>query len=185
MYAGRGMLKTLLVERGLPGGELPNPEVIEDDIGFEHILGRDLAEKMPKHAQKFGAEIVTDTVSVVEREPDGTFAVRTELEKTYRAPAVIVTAGGGPPHPGATARSSRARCWPWGAAETRRWKKPTISRATRPRCTSCTAAISCGRPPSFKSGRGTTPRSSWSGTRWWRRSRVKPGALPSSGSATR
>ena len=96
MYAGRGMLKSLLVERGLPGGELLNTEVIEDYIGFEHILGRDLAEKMTKHAQKFGAEIVTDTVSVVEREPDGTFAVRTELEKTYRAPAVIVTAGGTP-----------------------------------------------------------------------------------------
>jgi len=96
MYAGRGMLKTLLIERGLPGGELLNTEVIEDYIGFEHILGRDLAEKMAKHARKFGAEFVTDTVSTVEREPDGGFAVRTELEKTYRAPAVIVTAGGTP-----------------------------------------------------------------------------------------
>ncbi len=96
MYAGRGMLKTLLIERGLPGGELLNTEVIEDYIGFEHILGRDLADKMAKHAQKFGAEFVTDTVAMVEREPDGGFVVRTELEKTYRAPAVIVTAGGTP-----------------------------------------------------------------------------------------
>ncbi|MBI2072719.1 MAG: thioredoxin-disulfide reductase [Gemmatimonadetes bacterium] len=96
MYAGRGMLKTLLIERGLPGGELLNTEVIEDYIGFEHILGRELAEKMTKHAQKFGAELVTDTVATVEREADGGFVVRTELEKTYRAPAVIVTAGGTP-----------------------------------------------------------------------------------------
>jgi len=96
MYAGRGMLKTLLIERGLPGGELLNTEVIEDYIGFEHILGRDLAAKMTDHAKKFGAEFVTDTVSVVEREPDGGFVVHTELEKAYRAPAVIVTAGGTP-----------------------------------------------------------------------------------------
>src|SRR5574341_568302 len=80
MYAGRGMLKTLLIERGLPGGELLNTEVIEDYIGFEHILGRDLADKMTKHARKFGAEIVTDTVAAVEREADGAFVVRTELE---------------------------------------------------------------------------------------------------------
>ncbi|MBI2616275.1 MAG: thioredoxin-disulfide reductase [Gemmatimonadetes bacterium] len=96
MYAGRGMLKTLLIERGLPGGELLNTEVIEDYIGFEHILGHELAEKMTKHALKFGAELVTDTVATVEREADGGFVVRTELEKTYRAPAVIVTAGGTP-----------------------------------------------------------------------------------------
>ncbi len=96
MYAGRGMLKTLLIERGLPGGELLNTEVIEDYIGFEHILGRELAEKMANHAKKFGAEFVTDTVHSVEREPDGGFVVRTELEKTFRAPAVIVTAGGTP-----------------------------------------------------------------------------------------
>lgn len=96
MYAGRGMLKTLLIERGLPGGELLNTEVIEDYIGFERILGRELAEKMANHARKFGAEFATDTVSLVEREPDGGFVVRTELEKAYRAPAVIVTAGGTP-----------------------------------------------------------------------------------------
>ncbi len=96
MYAGRGMLRTLLIERGLPGGELLNTEVIEDYIGFEHILGRELAEKMANHAKKFGAAFVTDTVDSVEREPDGGFVVRTGLEKTYRAPAVILTAGGTP-----------------------------------------------------------------------------------------
>ncbi len=96
LYAGRGMLKTLLIERGHPGGELLNTELIEDYIGFESILGRELAEKMTDHAKKFGAEIVTDTVGSVERDGEGGFVVRTELEKIYRAPAVIVTAGGTP-----------------------------------------------------------------------------------------
>lgn len=96
MYAGRAMLDTLLIERGVPGGELLNTELIEDYIGFESILGRDLAEKMARHALKFGAEVATDTVDDVERMDDGTFEVRTQLGATYRAPVVIVTAGGTP-----------------------------------------------------------------------------------------
>ena len=59
MYAGRSMLKTVVLEQGLPGGELLNTEVIEDYIGFEHILGWELAEKFNSHAVKFGAEIQT------------------------------------------------------------------------------------------------------------------------------
>ena len=45
LYAGRAMLKAVVLEQGLPGGELLNTEVIEDYIGFEHILGWELAEK--------------------------------------------------------------------------------------------------------------------------------------------
>jgi thioredoxin reductase (NADPH) len=96
MYAGRGMLRALVIERGLPGGELLNTERIEDYIGFESVLGRDLAEKMTNHALKFGANIVTDTVEAVERTPAGDFTVSTGLGQRYRAPAVIVTAGGTP-----------------------------------------------------------------------------------------
>ncbi|HXV85362.1 MAG TPA: FAD-dependent oxidoreductase, partial [Gemmatimonadales bacterium] len=96
MYAGRGMLRAVLIERGVPGGELLNTELIEDYPGFESILGRDLAEKMAHHARKFGAEFVMDTVDAIRREPDGGFGVTTDLGKTYRAPAVIVTAGGTP-----------------------------------------------------------------------------------------
>ena len=65
MYAGRGMLKALLIERGAPGGELLNTDLIEDYIGFESIKGWDLAQKMTEHAKKFGAEILTDTVERV------------------------------------------------------------------------------------------------------------------------
>ena len=96
MYAGRGMLRVLVIERGLPGGELLNTELIEDYIGFESILGRELAEKMTDHAKKFGAEIVTDTVESIRRDDNGGFVLSTGLGKTYRAPAVIVTAGGTP-----------------------------------------------------------------------------------------
>jgi len=96
MYAGRGMLKALTIERGAPGGELLNTDVIEDYIGFESIKGWDLAQKMSEHARKFGATIVTDTVERVRKAEDGWFDVATSRGVLYRAPAVILTAGGTP-----------------------------------------------------------------------------------------
>src|SRR5438132_10446871 len=96
VYAGRGMLSTLTIERGAPGGELLNTDLIEDYIGFEGIKGWELAQKMTEHARKFGAEIVTDTVEQVRKADDGWFDVATARGKTYRAPAVILTAGGTP-----------------------------------------------------------------------------------------
>ena len=96
MYAGRGMLNTLLIERGVPGGELLNTELIEDYPGFESILGRELAAKMADHAKKFGAAFLMDTVESVKRLPDGDFEVKTEMGKALTAPSVIVTAGGTP-----------------------------------------------------------------------------------------
>src|SRR6059036_2552044 len=96
MYAGRGMLKSLTIERGAPGGELLNTDLIEDYIGFESIKGWELAQKMAAHAQKFGAEIVTDTVERIRKADDGWFEVTTARDAQFRAPVVILTAGGTP-----------------------------------------------------------------------------------------
>src|SRR5256712_763217 len=96
MYAGRGMLRALTIERGAPGGELLNTDLIEDYIGFESIKGWELAQKMTEHAKKFGAELATDTVERIRKADDGWFEVATARGRLYRAPAVILTAGGTP-----------------------------------------------------------------------------------------
>jgi thioredoxin reductase (NADPH) len=96
MYAGRGMLKALTIERGHPGGELLNTDLIEDYIGFESIKGWELAERMTEHAKKFGAAIVTDTVERIRKTAEGGFEVHTARGKSYHVPAVILTAGGTP-----------------------------------------------------------------------------------------
>jgi len=96
MYAGRGMLHTVILERGVPGGELLNTEKIEDYPGFLSILGPDLAAKMAEHAEAFGAPIVQEEVEGIHREEDGTFRIETGSGTVYRAPAVILTAGGTP-----------------------------------------------------------------------------------------
>jgi len=96
MYAGRGMLKAVVLERGIPGGELLNTEKVEDYPGFLSILGRDLAAKMTEHAEAFGADIRMENVESIRREADGTFKVETSAGTVFQAPAVIITAGGTP-----------------------------------------------------------------------------------------
>ncbi len=97
MYAGRSMLKTVVLERGFPGGELLNTEVIEDYPGFEHILGHELAGKFHAHAAKFGAEFETGAhVRRVRRRSDGWFETDVDGGDQFVSPTVIVTAGGTP-----------------------------------------------------------------------------------------
>jgi thioredoxin reductase (NADPH) len=97
LYAGRAMLRTVVLERGAPGGELLNTEIIEDYPGFEHIEGWELAQRFADHAAKFGAELRTGvTVERVRRVADGTFETVTDAGDVYRSPTVIVTAGGTP-----------------------------------------------------------------------------------------
>ena len=96
MYAGRGLLKVALLERGTTGGELLNTELIEDYPGFVSITGRELAKKMTEHAEAFGAEIRQENVEWVEKRDDGMFEVHCTSGTVYHTPTVILTAGGTP-----------------------------------------------------------------------------------------
>lgn len=97
LYTGRSMLRTVVLERGIPGGELLNTEYLDDVIGFPKILGRELAQKFADHAKEFGAEFVEGAgVETVRQLADGSFETVTASGDVYRSPAVIVTAGGTP-----------------------------------------------------------------------------------------
>ena len=97
LYAGRSMLKAVVLERGLPGGELLNTELVEDYPGFERVLGHELAEKFYTHAAKFGAEFRNGVhVTSVRKLGDGSFETETSEGDLFRSPALIITAGGTP-----------------------------------------------------------------------------------------
>jgi len=96
LYAGRSMKRTVLLEAGIPGGELLNTENIEDYPGFASITGPDLASKMTEHALSFGAELVPARVTAIDVEPDGTKRIELEEGEPYFAKAVILAAGGQP-----------------------------------------------------------------------------------------
>jgi len=98
MYAARGKLSAVVLERGVPGGQLLNTKDIEDYPGFEHVGGFELAELMTKHAEKFGCRIETETVTGIRRsdsdDPWTRWRVTTESGAVYAAPAIILAAGG-------------------------------------------------------------------------------------------
>ncbi len=94
LYAGRARVKTILLERGVPGGQLLNTDAIEDYPGFDHITGAELADRMAEQAKKFGVETATATVTGIRTEGD-TRVVETD-NGTYRGDFVILSAGGEP-----------------------------------------------------------------------------------------
>src|ERR1035437_7310362 len=108
MYCGRGMLRAVVLERGIPGGELLNTEKVEDYPGFISILGPDLADRMAEHARQFGADIRMEEVTSVIRRDDAIFEVVTATGATFTAPAVILTAGGTPNKLGIPGESEHA-----------------------------------------------------------------------------
>ena len=95
IYAGRGQLDTIVLERGLPGGQIAQTEEVENYPGFDQaISGPELAQRMLRQAEKFGARVLMDEVQEITREGDG-FLVRA-FEATYHAKAVIVATGATP-----------------------------------------------------------------------------------------
>jgi thioredoxin reductase (NADPH) len=102
LYTARMNLKTLLLDRGPLGGQLLNTELVEDYPGFESILGTELATKMGDHARRFGLEI-REFEPVKEIDKDGSAKiVRMESGDEFRAPALIMAAGGLPRYLGVT-----------------------------------------------------------------------------------
>ena len=95
LYAGRSKVRSVVIEAKGPGGQLLNTELIEDYPGFKSILGVDLAMQMTDQATHFGTDLVSAGVQRIRVEPDGMKVVETD-QGEYRAPAVIVTAGGNP-----------------------------------------------------------------------------------------
>jgi len=65
IYAARAELKTIVLEKALPGGQIQNTMAVENYPGFPEISGAELAERFHEHAQKFGAEIRTATVAEI------------------------------------------------------------------------------------------------------------------------
>ena len=51
VYTSRANLSTLMIERGIPGGQMANTEEVENYPGFETILGPELSTKMFEHAK--------------------------------------------------------------------------------------------------------------------------------------
>jgi thioredoxin reductase (NADPH) len=91
IYTSRANMSTLILDGGLPGGQLNNTEEIENFPGFSHISGPELASTMFEHAQKFGAEYKYGIVNSIVKEKNVFKVVAGKT--TYLAKSVIVATG--------------------------------------------------------------------------------------------
>lgn len=58
IYAGRDNMKTLILEKNFPGGQIALTEMVENYPGFpEGIMGGDLSMKMYEHAKALGVQV--------------------------------------------------------------------------------------------------------------------------------
>ena len=91
LYASRSNLSTLIIERGVPGGQMMNTAEVENYSGFSSIKGPELSENMYEGAIRFGAEhIYGDIKEII----DGR-EYKTVLsgKKEYKAKAIVIATG--------------------------------------------------------------------------------------------
>jgi len=91
VYAARGNMKTLIIERGIYGGLMQKTEEIENYPAFKTILGPELSEQMYQHAVHFGSEYAYGDVKSIENE--GHFKKINAGGKSFIAKAVIIATG--------------------------------------------------------------------------------------------
>lgn len=94
LYGARANLKTIVIERGLHGGQMQNTLEIENYPGFKNIGGPDLSDHMYNQALEVGLEWKMGEVTKVELEGESkTIQVG---DTTIEARSVIIASGAQP-----------------------------------------------------------------------------------------
>ncbi len=95
IYGQRMGLKTLIVEKGAPGGRLLNTHSIGNYPGFENISGGDLSMKLFNQATKLGAEYKFGEVTKIKDEYE---KIKTVVvgEEEVKAKTIFISAGMSP-----------------------------------------------------------------------------------------
>jgi len=95
IYAMRAAMKTVLIEKAVPGGQVVSSDEVENYPGFEKISGAELSMKFSQHAQAYGLEIVSQEVEEID--PGLEYhTVRLADGRNLKAHAIILAAGGTP-----------------------------------------------------------------------------------------
>jgi thioredoxin reductase (NADPH) len=93
IYAMRAALKTVLIEKGLPGGQVAITKDVENYPGFIEIGGFELCEKFLQHAKHYDLEIVEK--EAVSTEPGVEYHSVRLIDGTVLRGHVIILAAGG------------------------------------------------------------------------------------------
>lgn len=91
VYASRANLDTVMLERGVPGGQMANTEDVENYPGFDFITGPELSSKMFEHAQKFGAQYKYGDIKSLE--DHGKYKLLKTSSEEIKTKTVIIATG--------------------------------------------------------------------------------------------
>jgi len=95
LYAGRGLLKTLIIERAQYGGQAAMTNEIDNYPGaVVDETGPSLIEKMLEQAKRFNVEFVSD--DIISAKNEGDIKTLNSKKNTYSAKAVIIASGAHP-----------------------------------------------------------------------------------------
>lgn len=96
LYTARARLTSLLIEKAIYGGQVATTERIENYPGFdEGISGVELAQRMERHAKRFGLEVIQGTVTSVSLN-DKIKEITLEQDRHYRSKTAIISTGASP-----------------------------------------------------------------------------------------
>ena len=91
IYAARAGLNPVIIAGAEPGGQLTTTTEVENWPGdSDDLQGPDLMERMKKHAEKFGVEIINDHISKVNLEQSPFLLSGTD---SYQADTLIIATG--------------------------------------------------------------------------------------------
>jgi thioredoxin reductase (NADPH) len=92
LYTSRARLNSLLIERGVVGGQIADAELVENYPGFpEGISGAELGQLMHQQATKYGLQTLLAEVTGIELQGEKKVVVTTKGNFTARA--VIIASG--------------------------------------------------------------------------------------------
>ncbi|AEB07074.1 Thioredoxin-disulfide reductase [Coriobacterium glomerans PW2] len=95
IYAARAGLNVLVLEQGMPGGQIASTDFIDNYPGIQRMSGTELGEKLHRHAEDAGALVEFAMVESLSRSEDGMFHVKT-TDAIHAAPTVIAATGSAP-----------------------------------------------------------------------------------------
>lgn len=95
IYAARANLNPVVITGDEAGGQLMVTNDVENYPGFAEITGPELMDKIQKHAEKFGTQVIYDHIKqfeVVQKNGKNNFIMH-GAKITYHASAVIIATG--------------------------------------------------------------------------------------------
>ncbi len=97
IYAARGGMKTVLLERGVPGGQIFLSSAVENYPGLpSQVTGPELADNMRRQAEQFGAKIMTADVQTIDAPKDSPVKVIHTATGDITTLAIIIATGARP-----------------------------------------------------------------------------------------